>query len=370
MRGCGANRPGRLRVPERSDRPRIAQVAVNEPDPCPAGLTYVDRQAPGITRKKMRHGWGYWDTDGNRITDRDEIDRLNRIGLPPAYVEAWFCADPCGHIQATGVDERGRLQYRYHTGFREAQEAAKYDRCAAFGHKLPRLREQVETDLRRHGLTKARAVAAVVRLLDLGRVRVGNEDYAKANKSFGATTLRKRHAEVRGSTLKLQFRAKSGKLRSLVITDRSLAGIVKRCQDLPGQHLFRWLDEAGESHPVSSGDVNEYIKAAMGGTFTAKHFRTWGASVMAFEALATAKHDISLKTMLEPVTEALGNTPAIARKSYVHPRLIGLVKEGQAAWRAGLRLPRSAKHLTRYERGLIALLEADEVVPPVLKQAA
>lgn len=308
----------------------------------------------------MRHGWGYWDADGTRITDREEIDRLNKIGLPPAYVEAWFCPDPCGHIQATGVDEKGRLQYRYHLGFREAQEAAKYDRCASFGHALPRLRKQVEADLKTRGLSKERAVAAVVRLLDLGRVRVGNEDYAKENKSFGATTLRKRHATIRGSTLKLQFRAKSGKLRNLTITDRSLAGIVKRCQDLPGQHLFRYLDDDGEARPVTSSDVNEYIKVAMGGDYSAKHFRTWGASVMAFEALATAKHDISLKTMLEPVTEALGNTPAIARKSYVHPRLIALVKEGQAEWRAGLKLPRATPHLSRYERGLIAMLEAPE----------
>lgn len=334
---------------------------MNDTDPCPKGLTYVDRQGPGITRKKMRHGWGYWDTDGNRITDRDEIDRLNKIGLPPAYAEAWFCPDPCGHIQATGVDEKGRLQYRYHTGFREAQEAAKYDRCGAFGHALPRLRKQVEADLKTRGLSKTRAVAAVVRLLDLGRVRVGNEDYAKANKSFGATTLRSRHAKLKGSTLKLQFRAKSGKLRNLTITDRSLAGIVKRCQDLPGQHLFQYLDDDGEARPVTSSDVNEYIKAAMGGEYSAKHFRTWGASVMAFEALATAKHDISLKTMLLPVTEALGNTPAIARKSYVHPRLIALVKDGQAEWRAGLKLPRSKQHLTRYERGLIAMLEEPAV---------
>ena len=334
---------------------------MNDTDPCPQGLTYVDRQGPGITRKKMRHGWGYFDTDGNRITDRDEIDRLNKIGLPPAYVDAWFCPDPYGHIQATGVDEKGRLQYRYHLGFREAQEAAKYDRCGAFGHALPKLRKQVEADLHARGLTKARAVAAVVRLLDLGRVRVGNEDYAKANKSFGATTLRTRHAKLKGSTLKLQFRAKSGKLRNLTITDRSLAGIVKRCQDLPGQHLFQYLDDDGVARPVTSSDVNAYIQAAMGAGYSAKHFRTWGASVMAFEALASAKHDISLKTMLEPVTEALGNTPAIARKSYVHPRLIALVKDGQAAWRAGLKLPRSKHHLTRYERGLIAMLEEPAV---------
>lgn len=324
-------------------------------------IVYVDDQQPGITRRKMRHGWGYWDAEGKRITDRDAIDRLNAIGLPPAYTNAWFCPDPRGHIQATGYDDRGRKQYRYHTGFREAQEAAKYDRCIGFGQALPRLRAQVEADLKLRGACKQKAVAAVVRLLDLGSIRVGNEAYAQENKSFGATTLRKRHAQVKGQTLRLQFRAKSGKLRAMTITDASLSRFVRRCQDLPGQQLFGWVDEAGEAHPVSSTDVNCYIREAMRDEFTAKHFRTWGASVIAFEALATAPGYIGLKTMLEPVTEALGNTPAIARKSYVHPRLIALTRdrEAQTAFRAGLRLPRATRYLSRYERGLILLLEED-----------
>ncbi len=320
-------------------------------------ITYHDDSEPGITRRKMRGGWGYFDADGARVTDRDEIDRLNAIGLPPAYRDAWFCPSPEGHIQAVGWDEKGRKQYRYHLGFRETQDAAKYDLCAPFGHALPRLRARVAKDLARRGLDKDIAVAAVVRLLDLGKVRIGNEGYVKANKSFGATTLRKRHAAVSGQSLKLQFKAKSGKMRMLTITDGSLSRFVKRCQDLPGQHLFRWVDADGECHPVSSSDVNAYIRAAMGGDFTAKHFRTWSASVLAFEALAHAKHDISLKTMLEPVTEALGNTPAIARKSYVHPALLALAKDGQGAFRDGLRLPRSTQHLSRAERGLIAFLE-------------
>lgn len=322
-------------------------------------IRYVDDQMPGITRRKVRHGWGYWDAEGKRITDRDEIDRLNAVGMPPAYTDVWFCPSPDGHIQATGYDARGRKQYRYHTGFREAQEAAKYERCATFGDLLPRLRAKVESDLKLRGLCREKAVAAVVRLLDLGTIRVGNEEYAAANKSFGATTLRKRHAKVKGQTLKLQFRAKSGKLKALTITDGSLSRFVKRCQDLPGQHLFRWLDEAGEAHPVTSTDVNAYIREAMGEDFTAKHFRTWGASVIAFEALASAGDYIGLKTMLEPVTDALGNTPAIARKSYVHPRLIELTKsrEAQAAFRANLQLPRATRYLSRYERGLIQFLE-------------
>jgi len=328
-----------------------------------AKITYCDDSEPGITRKKVRHGWAYYDVDGKRITDRDEIDRLNAISLPPAYRDAWFCPRPNGHIQAIGWDEKGRKQYRYHTGFREAQESAKYELCAPFGRALPKLRARVETDLKRRGLGKETAVAAIVRLLDLGHVRIGNEGYVKANKSFGATTLRKRHANLRGKTLRLQYKAKSGKLRILTITDGSLSRFVKKCQDLPGQHLFRWIDSAGEAHPVTSSDVNAYIREAMGEDYSAKHFRTWGASVLAYEALATADHDISLKTLLEPVTEALGNTPAIARKSYVHPVLIALVKEGQAALRSAP-MPRSTQYLSRAERGLIAFLENGAPVAP------
>ncbi|MGN6375597.1 MAG: DNA topoisomerase IB [Sphingomonas sp.] len=323
-------------------------------------IVYRDDSEPGITRKKLRHGWGYWDAEGNRITDREEIDRLNAIGLPPAYRDAWFCPDPNGHMQAVGWDDKGRKQYRYHTGFREAREAEKYELCREFGEGLTKLRKQVEKDLRHRRMDKARAVAAVVRLLDLGFVRIGSECYVKSNKSFGATTLRKRHADLDGRMLKLQFKAKSGKMREMAIADGSLIRFVRNCQDLPGQHLFRWVDSDGATHPVSSTDVNDYIHKAMGEAFTAKHFRTWGASVIAFETLATAKRDISLKTMLEPVTAALGNTPAIARRSYVHPRLIDLVKNGQAAFREALSLPRKTKYLSRMERGLIAFLGTEQ----------
>ena len=332
-----------------------------------ATINYCDDSEPGITRKKMRHGWGYFDPDGKRITDREEIDRLNAIGLPPAYRDAWYCPRANGHIQAVGWDDKGRKQYRYHAEFRETQEAAKYERCLHFGRALPKLRARVEEDLRKRGLNKDSAVAAVVRLLDVGHVRVGNEAYARDNKSYGATTLRKPHARVKGKTLKLQFKAKSGKLCTLTITDGSLSRFVKKMQDLPGQHLFRWVDEAGESHAVTSSDVNAYIKEAMGDEFTAKHFRTWSASVLAFETLAEANQDISLKTLLGPVTAALNNTPAIARKSYVHPALIQLIKDGQATFRLSLRLPRSTRWMSRAERGLIGYLEALE--PEILKAA-
>jgi DNA topoisomerase I len=338
----------------------------------PAKIIYSDDSIPGITRKKVRNGWAYFDPKGDRITDRDEIDRLNRIGLPPAYTDAWFSPKPNGHIQAVGWDEKGRKQYRYHPDFREAQEAAKYERCAEFGHALPRLRKQVEADLRKRSLSKARAVAAVIRLLDNGHIRVGNEAYAEANKSFGATTLRKQHGQVKGATLKLRYKGKSGKIRDLTVTDRSLASTVRKMQDLDEQHLFAWVDESGEARPVTSTDVNEYIKDATGTDFTAKNFRTWAASVCAFETLATAETDLSLKTLLEPVVAKLGNTPAIARKSYVHPSLIDLAKKGQATFRAALKLPRSSQHLSRTERGLIAFLESlpPATAAPILAKAA
>lgn len=323
-------------------------------------IVYHDDEEPGIARRKMRHGWGYFDPAGNRITDREEIDRLNSIGLPPAYRDAWFCPDPLGHIQAVGWDERGRKQYRYHPEFRAAREDEKYNLCASFGRSLPKLRERVEQDLKSRRHSKEKTIAAIVKLLDTAHLRIGNETYAKSNKSFGVTTLRDRHAQIKGSTLRLQYRAKSGKLRMLTITDGSLARFVKKCQDLPGQKLFQYVDEAGEPRPVTSSDVNAYIKEAMKGDFTAKHFRTWGASVIAFETLAQADKAISLKTLLAPVTERLGNTPAIARKSYVHPALIALIKDGQEAFRSSLHLPRSTRWLSRAERGLIAFLETGE----------
>ncbi|GAA4760682.1 DNA topoisomerase IB [Stakelama sediminis] len=323
-------------------------------------IRYCDDSQPGITRRKSGKGWSYRDAQGKRITDRQEIDRLNAIALPPAYRDAWFCPDPRGHIQATGYDEAGRKQYRYHPDFREARESEKYERMIDFGERLPALRKQVAADLRRHDLCRERAVAAVIRLLDLGHVRVGNEGYARANKSFGATTLRKRHGKVTGNTLRLKYRAKSGKERVMRVTDGSLSRFIKRCQDLPGQHLFHYLDANGKSHPVTSTDVNDYIHAAMGEAFSAKHFRTWGASVLAFEALSGCNDDLTLKAMLEPVVDALGNTPAVARKSYVHPALIDLCKQGQERFRENLRLPRSTRHLSACERALIEFLMAED----------
>ena len=331
-------------------------------------IVYVDTDLPGITRRKLRGAWAYDDAKGERITDRDEIDRLNAIGLPPAYQDAWLCPSPHGHIQAIGYDDRGRRQYRYHAGFRAAQEAAKYDRCSAFGRALPLLRARVERDLGGAPDDPDTVIAAVVRLLDQNYLRVGNEAYARSNKSFGATTLRNRHARIVGRRLQLEYRAKSGVLRKLSITDRSLSRVVRRVQDLPGQQLFQYRDDEGNVRPVGSSDVNDYIRETMGGDFTAKHFRTWGASVVAYDALAAAAkrgQRVTVKAMLEPVAEALGNTPAIARKSYVHPVLIDLANDG--GFSAGSKLPRATRWLKSVERALIILLDEG---PAALSKAA
>lgn len=322
----------------------------------PAHLTYIDDDLPGITRKRAGRGWAYYDPQGERITDREEIDRLNSIALPPAYKNAWFCPRGNGHILATGVDDKGRKQYRYHPDYRAQRECEKFDACLAFGKLLPKVRKRVEQDLAHRKLSRERAIASVVRLLDLGVVRIGNESYAKENKSFGATTLRRRHATLSGRTLKLRFKAKSGKLRELSVTDHRLAHFVRKMQDQPGQHLFQYLGEDEEIHRVGSSEVNEYLCETMGENFTAKNFRTWHASVLAFDLLAHAKGQLTIRALMEEVAEKLGNTPAIARKSYVHPAVVALV-DRQQKWRAELRLPRKTKWLSREERGLLDLLE-------------
>ena len=321
-------------------------------------LCFVDDSLPGITRTRRGRYWMYFDAAGNRITDRDEIDRLNAIGLPPAYERAWYCPSPHGHIQAIGYDAKGRKQYRYHAGFRAQQDAAKYDRCAGFGRALPRLRKRVRSDLEKRAISRQTVIAAVVRLLDQEHLRVGNEAYAKANKSFGATTLRSRHVRQLGRAVKMRFKGKHGIERELTITDRNLTRIVRRCADLPGQHLFQYVDDEGAPQPVTSSDVNDYIREAMGEEFTAKHFRTWGASVIALKQLCAAgEGGVSLKQMLEPVAEALGNTPAISRKSYIHPALIQTVKANPHKPLGDLRCPPATEYLSSAERGLILFLE-------------
>jgi DNA topoisomerase-1 len=321
-------------------------------------LRHSSDTEPGITRKRMGRYWGYFDADGTRITDRDEIDRLNAIGLPPAYSDAWFCADPNGHLQATGVDARGRKQYRYHPAYREKRDAAKYEGLLEFGKALPKLRRRVEQDLERRKLTRETVLAAVVRLLDTQHIRIGNEEYARENKSFGATTLRSRHLRRKGAALMMRFTGKHGIVHEVKVTDTNLKRICKRCQELPGQMLFQYVNGDGEPQPVTSSDVNDYIRQASGGEFTAKHFRTWSASVIAFDQmLKKAEHArISVKTVVEPVAEALGNTVAISRKSYVHPRLIDAIKDDSRDPLGGMERPRPRPRLSSAEVGLLAFL--------------
>jgi DNA topoisomerase-1 len=305
----------------------------------------------------MGRYWAYFDGDA-RVTDRDEIERLNAVGLPPAYENAWFCKDANGHLQATGVDARGRKQYRYHADFRAKRESAKYEGLLEFGKALPKLRRRVEQDLKRRDLTREAVLAAVVRLLDTEHIRIGNEEYAKANKSFGATTLRRRHLKRTGHGLLMRFTGKHGIVHEVKITDTNLKRICKRCQDLPGQMLFQYVNGDGEPKPITSGDVNEYIRDSTGGEFTAKHFRTWSASVIALEQLLKKKEDarITVKTVIEPVAEALGNTPAISRKSYVHPKLLEAVKDDARDPLDGMERPRSRKRVSSAEVALLDFL--------------
>ncbi|MDQ3143381.1 MAG: DNA topoisomerase IB [Pseudomonadota bacterium] len=312
---------------------------------------------PGYTRQKIGRAWAYFDGD-KRVTDREEIDRLNALALPPAYIDAWFCKDANGHIQATGKDARGRKQYRYHPDYRAKQDASKYEGCREFGEALPKIRRRVEKDLKRRKLGRDSVVAAVVRLLDTERMRIGNEQYAKANKSFGLSTLRSRHLTRKRGQMKMSYVGKHGIVHEATITDVSLKRIVGQCQDLPGQMLFQYINGDGQPHPITSADVNNYIREASGGDFTAKHFRTWGASVIAFDQLlAAGEARISLKTMIEPVAEALGNTVTMSRKSYVHPALIDALKDRPDDPLSGMKRPRARRRLSSAETGFLAFLK-------------
>ena len=325
-------------------------------------LRHSSDTEPGISRKRIGGYWAYFDADGSRITDRDEIDRLNAIALPPAYIHAWFCADPNGHLQATGIDARGRKQYRYHPDYRAGQDKAKYEGLVEFGRALPKLRRRVEQDLRRRDLCRETVLAAVIRLLDKEHIRVGNEEYARENKSFGATTLRSRHLQRQGKRLVMRFPGKDGIIHEMNITDTNLKRIVCRLHELPGQMLFQYVDHHGEMRHVTSTDVNDYIREATGGEFTAKHFRTWSASVIAFDQMLKKADDarISVKTVIEPVAEALGNTPAISRKSYVHPLLLEAVKEHPRDPLDGMERPRPRTRFSSAEVGFLEFLAKGE----------
>jgi DNA topoisomerase-1 len=326
-------------------------------------LRHSSDNEPGYTRKRMGRYWAYFDENGERVEDRDEIERLNSIGLPPAYADAWFCKDSNGHLQATGIDARGRKQYRYHPDFRARADKKKFAGLLEFGNALTKLRTRVDKDLKRGELSREKVLAAVVRLLDTEYLRVGSERYAHQNNSFGATTLLARHVNTDGGKVKMRFNGKHGIVHEAVITDRSLGRVVRRCKELPGQALFQYINGEGVPHPINSDDVNDYIRDSCGGDFTAKHFRTWWASVIAFGEILEAEEErrkISVRTMVEPVAEALGNTPAISRKSYVHPALIEAVKDNPREPLGGVDRPREWKWLSSTEVGFLKFLEEQE----------
>jgi len=351
---CATARPPRQ--PINADRlravnstSRIASITNKGRPQGGPSLNYTNSEDLSISRRRCGRGWAYYDGAGKRVTDRQEINRLNSLALPPAYRDARFNPDPDGHLQAVGTDLRGRRQYRYHPEFRSAQEADKYSACIEFGLALPRLRRQLEAGLAAPPTSRDAVIAAMVRILDQAYLRIGNEAYRRDNNSFGLTTLRNRHARLSKSALELHYRGKSGITRKVRLTDRSLTRIVRRCQDLPGQNLFQFVDEEGMVRAVKSGDVNAYLREAMGGPFTAKHFRTWHASAIAFEA---RREGLALKDVLDRVSQALGNTPAIARKAYIHPAVI----ETPADELQLMRLPRATQWQSRAERGLLELL--------------
>lgn len=323
-------------------------------------LRHSSDEEPGYSRKRQGRYWAYFDEHGKRITKRDTIDRLNGIGLPPAYRDAWFCKDDNGHLQATGIDDRGRKQYRYHPDFRARADKKKFSGLIEFGECLPNLRKRVEKDLGERKLSREKVVAAVVRLLDTEYLRIGNDRYARENKSFGVTTLLCRHVRTDGGKVKMRFKGKHGKLKEVTITDRRLRRIVTKCKDLPGQALFQYINGDGEPHAINSADVNDYIRDTCGCDFTAKHFRTWGATVIAFEQMLDAAEEekkISVKTVLEPAAEALGNTVAISRKSYVHPRLIEAVKSDPRNPLGDFDRPRERKWQSSTELALLDFLQ-------------
>ena len=303
-----------------------------------AHLHYVHDGKPGYTRRAGPDGPVYLDPDGVVVTDEAVVARLRKLAVPPAYTDVWFCRDSRGHLQAVGRDARGRKQYRYHPDWRAIRDEAKYGKMLVFGEKLPILRAQVAKDLALPGLPRAKVLATVVALLEKTMMRIGNDEYAKTNKSFGLTTLRSRHAKVRGSALVLDFRAKHGIQQHVELKDRRLAGIVARLQDLRGQELFQYVDADGVQHDISSHDVNEYLQEVTGEEITAKDFRTWAATNLAALALhefeqfdSTAKAKKNVLRAIETVSKLLGNTPAICRKCYIHPRIFDGYLDGSLA---------------------------------------
>lgn len=293
------------------------------------GLRYVSDEMPGIQRKRSRKSFDYFDPKGDRIRDEKTINRINSLAIPPAYKDVWICPLENGHLQATGRDAKGRKQYRYHPLWRSIRDQTKFTRMIAFSQALPEIRRRLDHDLALLGLPKQKVLATVLKIMELTRIRVGNEEYAKTNHSYGLTTLQDDHVNVKGSKVQFQFRGKSGVDHEIEVSDRRLAKIVKRCQDLPGQELFQYLDENQQPQDIKSGDVNDYLREITGQEFTAKDFRTWAGTVLAashlaeigkFTSQAAAKKNIT--QAIKTVSSYLGNRPATCRKYYIHPSVL------------------------------------------------
>ena len=294
-----------------------------------AGLRYVSDDQPGFSRRREREEFEYFDTKAKPIRDEQRLLRIKRLAIPPAWTDVWICPSSNGHIQATGRDARRRKQYRYHERWREIRDENKYDRLVNFGKMLPKIRRRVEKDLALSGLPRKKVLATIVQLLERSLIRVGNEEYARENKSFGLTTMQDRHVDVKGSKLRFRFRGKSGRQHEVDVTDRRIARIVSKLQDLPGQSLFQYLDDEGKVRDITSQDVNEYLREITGEDFTAKDFRTWAGTVLAAIALRTAgefetkmQAKANIKNAIEAVAKVLGNTPAICRQCYIHPAIL------------------------------------------------
>ena len=294
-----------------------------------AGLRYVSDRAPGIRRRRSRKGFSYIGPDGERVRQRQRLERIRSLAVPPAWTDVWICTNPNGHIQATGRDARGRKQYRYHPRWREVRDETKYGRMVDFGRALPRIRRRLDHDLSLPGMPREKVLATIVHLLDSSHIRIGNAEYARDNQSFGLTTLRKDHVEVKGDSVRFEFTGKSGKEHQVAVTDRRVAAIVRRCQELPGQELFRYLGEDAGPRSVESADVNDYLRETAGESFTAKDFRTWAGTILAaceLSQLGLAESDTEAKQKLvaavRNVAAKLGNTAAVCRKCYVHPAIV------------------------------------------------
>jgi DNA topoisomerase-1 len=294
-----------------------------------AGLVYVTDRNPGIRRIRRGRQFAYRDDRGRTLKRRADLDRIAKLAIPPAWTDVWICPNPKGHLQARGRDARGRKQYRYHAGWRQFRDEVKYDQILGFAMALPALRRQIARDLEMPGLPRRKIVAAVVQLLQRTLIRVGNDEYARDNHSFGLTTMRNKHVKVSKATLRFRFKGKGGKSHDVAFNDHRLARIVRRCQDLPGHELFGYMDDEGKVQDIGSADINEYLREVMGQDFTAKSFRTWAATVLAAcafqelpECRSTARAKRNIGKAVEAVARLLGNTPAICRKSYIHPAVV------------------------------------------------